>query len=495
MKKNKGNMVEKAESCFSFLKNKDQRIDWLIIGLSCLVGFIIVKMCYPYPSTMSDSGTYVASAAQDMFTFYRPFGFSVFLQIMHLFSSSIFSVFIFQIILYFLSASFFAMTVKYFIPPTNRILWRILLFFFIFSPISFYMANAIMSDLLFSATIYIMLAAFLFVIKQKSWIGLGVFLLFLFFSLHVRYSAIIFPITFIGCAFFIKGHIRWVAIAATVIVVLFFQDQIKDDMKQTVGIRQYSTGFDGWQLANNALPIEPFVEIDPNTIKDKEVREVHLFVSQYNDMILEKTKNGTDPVASFMWINDQPLKQYLYYYLSNTNEPYPVAWVKIGSGRYKKYGQYMITKYPGKFLQHYYIPNSKQVFYPDKTGLICQYKPIEVKDIKAWYNVRENANLEAKYPTLYEKALNTLIPISHLLIWIVMAATTVIAIIYRKKLGWERDDKIVFWCLLTFGIIYYAATVFASPIELRFWLPMNAIQFGFLYILGNKLILIAKKSK
>jgi hypothetical protein len=69
---------EKADvgSFICFLKEKDQRLDWIILGVSCLLGYIILSICYPYPATISDSGTYVNTAMTDIFSFYRPFGYS-----------------------------------------------------------------------------------------------------------------------------------------------------------------------------------------------------------------------------------------------------------------------------------------------------------------------------------------------------------------------------------------------------------------------------------
>lgn len=485
-------MTQKKESTktfIPFLKAKEQRVDWIILLLSCIVGYVILKICYPYPATISDSGTYVHAAAADMFTFYRPFGYSSFLQMVHAITSSIHAIFIVQIILYFLASASFAFVIKYVFPPANKILWWVLLFFFVFSPIAFYMANAIMSDLLFAVMIYFMLAAFLYLFKnKKSWIALAVFLLSLYFALQVRYSAMMFPPLFIVCFFLFKDKMRWIGIAGTIVVTLIFYNQVKSDMRETTGFNQFSTGFDGWQLANNALHVIPYIDLKPERIKSEEMRLLHEIAVLQKSVILEKTNNGTKTSASFMWINDQPLKQFLFAYINYYQQPYPTAWVKLGSGIYKDYGQFLIKKYPLQFLRYYYLPNAKSIFYVDSKEIIGSYSPINGRDIFQWYRIPEGTDMNAKY-TPYSDFVAEASAMSYIPIFIIILVGAVLSVVMRKKLSWrDNDGKKAFWIIVTVGVIYYAATVFASPVSLRFWIPMNAVLFAVVYILYNRII-------
>lgn len=484
-----------GEESFSFfLKGKGQQLDWIILAASCLFGYIILKACYPYPATISDSGTYVNAAMTGIFSFYRPFGYSAFLQFVHLFSSSVHAIFIVQILLYFFASSAFAFVIKYIYPPANKILWYILLFFFVFSPIAFYMANAIMSDLLFAVMVYFMLASFLYIFKTKSWIALGIFLLSLYFALQIRYSAMIFPVLFIACFFMVKGKLRWVGIAGTVVVSLLFYNEVKSDMRKTTGFDQFSTGFDGWQLANNALHIIPHIDLKPERISNQEMKSVHSFALAQKDRIAEITHNGTVPSASFMWINDQPLKQYMFAYMQYTGEPYAMSWIKLGSGTYKRYGQYLMTKYPVEFMRYYYFPNTRSIFYVDSKEIIGKYTPINVKDITEWYRIPEGTDMDAKY-TPYESFVAEASATSYIPIWIIIIAAAILSVIMRKKLSWQtKEGQKVFWVIVAGGALYYAATVFASPVSLRFWVPVNAVLFAVIYILYNRILCSLKKA-
>lgn len=485
---------DKTLSFFTFLKSKDQRIDWIILTASCIVGFIILKICYPYPATISDSGTYVQAAADNMFSFYRPFGYSYFLRLVHGLSSSLHAVFIVQMLLYFLSASAFAFVIKYVFPPKSKILWWGLLFIFIFSPIAFYMANALMSDLLFAVMIYSMLASFIYLVKKGGWVALCLFLLSLFFALHIRYSAMMFPVLFIGLFFMVKGKIKWIGIAGTIVVTLVFYNQVKSSMKETTGFDQFSTGFDGWQIANNALHILPYIDLKPEQIKDPDMRVIHEYMLSQKDLIRERTKDGKEVVASFMWINDLPLKQFLFMFIQHNNQPYPICWIYLGSNNYKEYGQYLIMHHPVEFMKYYYIPNSTQVFYPESQEIIGKYTPIGMENVLAWYNIPKGTDMNGKH-NLYESFVAGWSCASYIPIWLAIFALAVTSIVLRKKLKWEDSQRKVFWVIVGAGLLYYAATVFASPVSLRFWIPMNAVLFAVMYILSNRLIIYKEEKK
>ena len=137
-----------------FILQTPQLIDCSIIVGICALAFIVLRTVYPYPATMSDSGGYVLTAMNNVFNFYRPFGYSQFLRIVYFFSSSIHAVFTVQIILYAVSIAFFALTIKYFFKPQSQIVWYILLIILVLSPMAFFMSNAIMSDMLFSIVIF-----------------------------------------------------------------------------------------------------------------------------------------------------------------------------------------------------------------------------------------------------------------------------------------------------------------------------------------------------
>jgi hypothetical protein len=479
---------DSSEKFFSFIFQKLQLIDWLIIVGICALAYFVLRAVYPYPATMPDSGGYVYSAMNDYFYFYRPFGYSQFLRIIYAFSSSIHAVFTVQAILYAISIAFFALTIKYFFRPQNQIIWYILLIILVLSPISFFMVNAIMSDILFAIMIFGMLAAFAFVVMKKSWSAFACFVLLMFFALHIRYSAILFPFLFIPILLFVKSPIRWISLVVLPLIFIIFHNQVKADMKETTGFNQFSTGFDGWQLANNAMHIVPFIDLPPQKIRKAKIRNLHEFVLNYNNQILEATNNGKRATPAFLWEKDLPLKQYLGKLMYEQQRNYSDLWIMLGSGVYKDYGKYLVIHYPHEFMRRYYFPNSTQIFYPSSMGMASKYANLSGNDIFEWYDIPSDANLNSSHD-IYGKYISPVIPVIYLIGWIFILAVTGFAFVKRKRLSFTYDEKILFGGLFVFGFIFYASTIFASPIEIRYWLPMSVIRFSFFYILINKLCL------
>jgi hypothetical protein len=266
-------------------------------------------------------------------------------------------------------------------------------------------------------------------------------------------------------------------------------------MKEISRLNQFSTGFDGWQLANNAMHILPYIDLPPQSIKDPLMRDLHEFSMRYTDMIAEATDNGRKVTLGFLWENRFPLKQYVFIaYEALGKPPYGMLFIQFGSTRFREYGQYLILHYPLEFMRYYYLPNMVNMFYPTHTGIMKEYTPIgEAKEITEWYHL-ENKDMSCTYD-LYGRFLTKSITLSGILVWIIIAGVSVYAIINRKRIIFDKEEKVVFWGLFTFGAIYYASTIFASPIELRYWLPMKAIQFSYIYILLNKLLILHKVNK
>jgi hypothetical protein len=388
--------------------------------------------------------------------------------------------------LYAVSIAFFALTIKYFFKPQNQIIWYVLLTILILSPISFFMANALMSDILFAIIIFGMLAAFAFVVMKKSWPAFAVFVLLLFFALHVRYSAIVFPFLFIPILLFVKSPIRWVSLVVLPLAYVIFHNQVKADMKETTGFDQFSTGFDGWLLANNALHIIPYIDLPPKSIRKAKIRDLHKFVLNYKEQIYEATDNGKQVTTVFMWNKEQPLKQYLEKMMYERRMSYSSLWITLGSGVFKDYGKYLIVHYPFEFIRYYFILSSVQIFYPSYMGMVAGYEKLSGDDIFDWYGIPKDAGLDSNND-IYGKYISPLIPYIYLTGWVFIFAIAGFAFVKRKNISFNSDEKILFGGLFAFGVVFYASTVFAASIEIRYWLPMSVIRFSFAYILCNKL--------
>ena len=188
-----------------------------------------------------------------------------------------------------------------------------------------------------------------------------------------------------------------------------------------------------------------------------------------------------------MWDNELPLKQYLFKTIQEQQTLYISAYVKLGSGLYKDYAIYVMTHYPFSYLRYYYLPNFIQTFHYDPGCLT--WADVEKPEIMyEYYKIEENNAMLARHDILndskyyYHSTIRTL----NFIMWIVIIGTGIAAIVKREKLVFSRDDKIVFWGLFCFAVIYYASSIFAAAMEIRYCISMHSIQFVFIYILPTK---------
>jgi hypothetical protein len=486
LKKDFDKVNKSNQSLLKFIRGKEHRLDFLILFFSCLAGYVVTKICYPCPSITNDSAAYVHAAKLNQFNYIRPFGYSWLLRNLHSLSPSIDFVVSFQFFLYLISVTFFSFTLKFFFKPANKHLWLLFLILLISRPVAFFLANSIMTDIMFSSLVYIILSCFIFIIFKKSWIALLVYVTALYLALITRYSALAFPFLFIPSMFFIKGTFRWVTILSTLFIVMIFYSHTKNLMKETTGLDQFSTGFDGWQLASNAMHVIPFANIDSNLIEDNDVRALHSLTLRYKDSIRQITNNGQIVCTSFMWDKTMPLKQFLFYTLSQRHSTnYPAAWIELGSDTYKEYGKFIIFNQPVLFFKYYLLPNFKKVFYPtDTEELLSNPMAEDIKFVAEAYDLSKERVYEKNYPVM--NIASRWVEASYLFGWVAVTLVSVFWWSNRKTIKFNKQEGVVFCVLILFALMYYVTTTIASPVALRYWLPVDYFKITFCYLTINK---------
>lgn len=114
------------------------------------------------------------------------------------------------------------------------------------------------------------------------------------------------------------------------------------------------------------------------------------------------------------------------------------------------------------------------------------------KEMATWYNVDTTQTHPTNYP-FYEKHLKAVLPIIALLTWsLFIGAYVVVIIINRQSMLESPSQKIAFAMFFVFGFIYYETTTFASPIAIRYWMPMSAVKLAFVWMLFSKWTIIKK---
>lgn len=472
----------KRNSYFKFLVSRGQLADWLVIAACVIAGTALMLLAYPHPIMISDSFGYLLAAIENHFVAFRPFGYSFFLRFLHLFSRSLYSVVVSQAILYIISLGMFTLAVKKYCPFHKSGVFLALEALVALSPLSLFMLNAVLSDALSCCCIFVLLAMVIVMLKEGSFPAMVIYLLTLFCSLHLRYISMFFPIAFIPVLLFVGNKaLRYSSIVLTVLCFLVFHGQICKSMEEITGKRQFSTGFDGWQLANNGLHVIPYLDEAQRRKMpdDKELAGFHKYCLSQTDYIASTLDRIPGASAEFMWDNNGPLKQCMFAYMQHYNWIYYEAWVRLGSGIFADYGKWLALTFPGKYIVHYILPNSKSAFMPYNTEIVGLRNTVEAgkSEVVQWFNVPPDKTLVSR-DAVAGGILRAVLPWIEVLTWLVLIAGVVFYFV-RKRKDFSKTTRLILLLLFLFGFIYYGTTVVASSVALRYWMPMHAVKLLF----------------
>lgn len=488
MKKKTSTEKEERETFISFLQTAEQKKRLaLLAGLYFLI-YIIITWLYPYPASISDSGSYVRAAMVNSMDTYRPFGYSKFLIILHGFSHSVKFVVFIQFLLNALASLLMVFSVSYLFRPKGKIVFYIYASLALFSPLSVYLANSVLSDSLFaSLTLFWAASGLWMIFSEKKIIKIilwGIHVILLVFLIKVRYTGLIYiavTLLFIFLSFFRENKLIWLALSVIPLLIIFsYYNNQKEKTFKLVHVRTFS-GFGGWQLANNALHCIPYVSLKPEEIKSEPVRRFTRFVLQHDSLLTLTVK----PSAKFMWDNTLPLKAYCFSEVRRTNTPYIYQWNYLGENVYSKFGSIVIKKYPFKFTWHYLLPNCRLILYPDQDQVVKRFRTDGIPEdlLREWFDFGKDEKLRSR-SKVYEKMF-FLIPLFRLVIWVLFLSALLFLLLKWNKLGWSTSQKEIFWTLTAFVAVYYAFSAYAGPFELRYMAPLHVLLISLIYITFN----------
>lgn len=469
----------RKEPFWHFVFAKGQRPERLVTALVCVIAYAVLYYCYPYPACKSDSVTYITSALVNHFLPYRPMGYSRFLQGLHSISSGMSIIFIAQLLLYYISATLFILVMKRYYPLKRKWLSLTLSALMTASPLALFMCDSVMSDALFCVSIFMMLSMLTVFLHEQDLLAMILYLLFFWVALFTRYSAMFFPLAFIPILFFVKKKFfRYLAIALTVVIFFSFRGNITRQMKSTFKMDQFSTGFDGWQLANNGIHILPYVRIPADMDMPEEIQGINNFCyRRYDQYIMEKTDFGRKTTTDFIWDNESPLKTYLLMYCTINKIHRSESWSALGN-TYGKYGKWLILHYPGPFIRYFLIPNLPGLFVPG-TELCTEFSSIDgnTKEISQYYHTQ--GELKARNPIFLGKDL--MFKSIEVITWLMFLAAMYFLLFRRKGRKLSKEDTLTIILLVGFGFLYYGSTIAAATAFLRYWMPMHLLKFACLW--------------
>ena len=334
--------------------------------------WILFKCCYPFADFFNDSYTYIQAAADHDLVSYRPIGYSFFLRLVHGVSKS----------------DTFLVTVQYALVQSSclglffflrrccrpaRWVEVLIAVFLVLNPCVYYICNYVSSDALFIALSLFWFTLLLRLIRTPIWWGLIGQWILLILIFYTRYVALFYPIVATIAFLLIRRNLffRLMAIAGSFVVVAagaaFTRQITLEETRAPV-----FSAFSGWQMANNALQIYPWVPVDTSDWSSP----AGLELARYADRYFKRPgagimKNPPGATTTYMWERGLPLHQYLDDYRKSHSFlrqwpdterlSYFVAWNRVAP-IFSQYGYSLLRRHPVAFSRYYLWPSAKAYF-------------------------------------------------------------------------------------------------------------------------------------
>ena len=358
-----------------------------------VVEWIVFKSCYPFADFFTDSYSYIEAAAQHDAIGYRPIGYSLFLRLVHaVWGSDTFLVTLQYILVQGACLGLFLTLVRQCSLSTRTSV--ILLAFLLLNPTIPYLCNYVSSDALFVGLSLIWLTVLMGVARTPSWwrLALQVSLLFIIFNL--RYVALYYPavasLSFLLLRKKASAVFKLTGIVCSIGVVLFCTGWIKHITYKRTGADVFSA-FSGWQIANNALHMYPFLPVDTVGLPSPESQElamvVRSFFARTGPALL---KRGSVPTTEYMWVRSSPLHFYMSLLRGRQRTTYFNAWNRVGPV-FTQYGYFLVRRHPLAYIR-YYGWNSAKSFFVSPLDVFAVYNeghPTVDQVAATWFHYRD----------------------------------------------------------------------------------------------------------
>jgi len=315
-----------------------------------------------------------------------------------------------------------------------------------------------------------------------------VHLLLLYFSIDTRYIGLFYPLfSAIFIAYRLLPNKAFAAAGFVVpfIMLFWYRSNQADLMKEEFGVETFSA-FGGWQKANNAVAVLPFVKVNEAEITDPQVKSVHQIVRSFPDSLF--TFENVE-ATNFMWVKSHPGKAFLFQYIQQTGTPYLKAWAYCGT-LMDKYGEFLQTNYPVAYFRHYILENAKDIF--------TVWEIMEGTTFNADQNTKNFFTCDVdkyEYKTPFFKPMTGVRKIADVLVWLALLAAVFSGLIFYKKLAWSNAQKIAVSSFVLFILAFLSVSVYAAPINnFRYIMPIYYAQILIPVLIFSALAKAIKKT-
>jgi hypothetical protein len=432
-----------------------------------------------------DSYTYIIAASRHSLISFRPIGYSRFLELIHIFTTSDTVVVFIQYIIIQTGSLFLFFTLLQFFNP-GKLVTRVLFVFLIFNPATLYISNYILSDALFIGLSLYWITLLIWIIVRPQWYEVIAQAILLFLIFELRFASLYYPVVLIAALIICRWSwwLKGAVIALSVLPIIFEMQHIRSATYKETGTAVFSA-FSGWQIANNALHMYPFIKVDNSDLPSPACKELDSIVKEYFETMPASALSGREATTEYMWSNESPLKKYLYY-KKKPKDIYFNAWNAV-SPTLSAYGYSLIKKHPVAFTRYYWWPCAKTYLLPPVESLNTYN---EGKD-----SVDEVARQWFRYKTPRVKAISK--NFQHFLLWpytylffvvnIVFCALLIASLIKQRKMAItpRLRDTIVFTGI--FWLVHAGFSSFSTPVVYRYQHLALIILLAFSLIIAEQL--------
>lgn len=363
----------KPPSYLDFIWKDKRNRKYLLYGLAaCLLQFVIFKLLYPFPDFFDDSFWYFYAAYHKLDISVWPIGYSKFLSAFHFLTPSDTALIAFQYFLFQLSAIHFYFTLLYFfkIKPWIQ---NSLFLFIILSPLTLYLANTLASDTIFAALTLLWLSELIRILFRPKNKHLVIEALLLFCCFTMRNTAYYYPIIAAMVIILAKQSV-WKKLAGIALPFLFLIPFIlytRDAANKLTGTRTFSL-LTGWQMANNALYMYKYIDVDSTQLPTEKARLINRFAIQFFQRtpppFYQLFLNSTDGNV-FVLSPASPLRTYYNAEQKNSASYDIIKQSGIASVELEQFGRSIILHHPWGYLRHFVLMNAGNYFLPQLSDL------------------------------------------------------------------------------------------------------------------------------
>jgi hypothetical protein len=456
------------------------RYGYLVIPAMAVL-WILFKCCYPYPDFFTDSYTYIQAAADHDAISYRPIGYSLFLRLVHGVSRS----------------DTVLVTIQFLLVQTSC--WVLFVFlcrrcapgpwiqgliaaFLVLDPLVYYISNFVSSDALFIALSLFWQTSLMRSMLAPSRRGLVIQWILLLLIFYTRYVALFYPVVAAICYCWLRRDwwFRLAAMAGSVAIVAAGVLVTRELTQAETGTPTFSA-FSGWQMANNALHIYPWLPVDTTGLPPG-TDSLAGYVDRY--FLREGPGLRLHPpgaTTAYMWEETSPLHEYLNDYRRKQSPlSYFKAWNRVAPV-FSRYGYFLLERHPAAFGRYYLAPSAQSFFFSPLDVLHTYLDGKKEIDPVArdWFGYRSGR------PRVYSVTLQGRIcaPFPWLSL-VMMLAFGMVAGAFLLKRGLRNRYPAFTGCLRVAGIylgVNICFNVFASPSVYRYQVLPLILLFIFAF--------------